>query len=313
MRRHPRLARPGGELRRRDARWAKRRRGGFVRGEHLDRRGQPAMGFFIDERADAVRTASRHVFFAGQAGSWPAVFAELIKDVRGIELAPIDFEIADDLAHSRVEVPRGRPGAAPRLSPGRPLKGSAGAGPQRPRAEVGPRQVATWATAQENEVEAFGFKWSWPAAQASTSRSTGQDRTSADLSSWTTSERPGLRVVGSRFVKPKRASGRRRSRRALIVRSDSQWRRCGDAPFHGIGALSAGAASRSSSTTLRQSIEVFQSGKGCRALRTTAAGRQPANPASRHVRPGGPRGTSSTRLTTCRTSVLRAGGRSRCG
>jgi hypothetical protein len=67
--------------------------------------GQPAMGFFIDERADAVRTASRHVFFAGQAGSWPAVFAELIKDVRGIELAPIDFEIADDLAHSRVEVP----------------------------------------------------------------------------------------------------------------------------------------------------------------------------------------------------------------
>jgi hypothetical protein len=22
--------------------------------------------------------------------------------------------------------------------------------------------VATWATAEEDEVEAFGFKWSWP-------------------------------------------------------------------------------------------------------------------------------------------------------
>jgi hypothetical protein len=31
-----------------------------------------------------------------------------------------------------------------------------------PGAEVGPGQVATWATAKEDEVEAFGFKWSWP-------------------------------------------------------------------------------------------------------------------------------------------------------
>ena len=31
-----------------------------------------------------------------------------------------------------------------------------------PGAEVGPGQVATWATATEDEVEAFGLKWSWP-------------------------------------------------------------------------------------------------------------------------------------------------------
>jgi hypothetical protein len=31
-----------------------------------------------------------------------------------------------------------------------------------PGAEVGPGQIATWATAEEDEVEAFGFKWSWP-------------------------------------------------------------------------------------------------------------------------------------------------------
>ena len=31
-----------------------------------------------------------------------------------------------------------------------------------PGAELGPGQVATWATATDDEVEAFGFKWSWP-------------------------------------------------------------------------------------------------------------------------------------------------------
>jgi hypothetical protein len=64
------------------------------------------MGFFIDERADERWREALRAIFAGQAGGWPAAFAELIEDVRGIELAPIDFEIADDLAHSRVEVPR---------------------------------------------------------------------------------------------------------------------------------------------------------------------------------------------------------------
>jgi hypothetical protein len=148
------------------------------------------MGFFIDERADERSREALQAIFAGQAGGWPAAFAELIEDVRGIELAPIDFEIADDLAHSRVKLP-GKPGAAPRLSPGRPLKGSAGAGPQRPRAEVGARRVATWATAQEDELQTFGFKRSWPAAQASTSRSTGRDRTSADLKAGGAQRSPG--------------------------------------------------------------------------------------------------------------------------
>ena len=40
--------------------------------------------------------------------------------------------------------------------------GGARPGPQRTWAEVGPGQIATWATAKEDEVEAFGFKWSWP-------------------------------------------------------------------------------------------------------------------------------------------------------
>jgi hypothetical protein len=30
-----------------------------------------------------------------------------------------------------------------------------------PGAKLSPGQVATWATAKEDEVEAFGFKWIW--------------------------------------------------------------------------------------------------------------------------------------------------------
>jgi hypothetical protein len=70
------------------------------------------MGFFIDERADERWREALQGFFAGQAGSWPDAFAELIEDVRGIQLAPIEFEIADDLAHSRVEVPGKARGSA---------------------------------------------------------------------------------------------------------------------------------------------------------------------------------------------------------
>src|SRR5919202_376879 len=60
-----------------------------------------AMGFFIDERADEGQREALQAIFGGQAGGWPAGFAELIDEVRGIEFAPIDFEIADDLAHWR--------------------------------------------------------------------------------------------------------------------------------------------------------------------------------------------------------------------
>ncbi len=105
-----------------------------------------AMGMFIDERADDGQRGALQTIFGGQAGGWPAGFAELIGDMRGIEFAPIDFEIADDLAHWRVEVP-GKARGSVHNAPG---------------AEVGPGQIATWATAKEDEVEAFGFKWSWP-------------------------------------------------------------------------------------------------------------------------------------------------------
>jgi hypothetical protein len=72
------------------------------------------------------------VIFSGQAGGWPGGFAELIEEVRGFEIAPIDFEIADDLAEWRVEVPGKARGSAEALTGPTAPGGSARAGPQRP-------------------------------------------------------------------------------------------------------------------------------------------------------------------------------------
>ena len=122
---------------------------------------KPAMGFFVDERADQPQRDALQTIFAGDAGGWPAGFAELIDEVRGIEYAPIEFEIADDLGHWRVEVPGKARGSAEALSgPTSPERGRVQVH-NAPGAEVGPGQVATYAIAKEDAVDAFGFKWDW--------------------------------------------------------------------------------------------------------------------------------------------------------
>jgi hypothetical protein len=125
--------------------------------------GKPAMGFFIDERADGGQREAIQTIFGGNAGGWPAGFAAMVGEIRGIEYAPIEFEIDDDLASWRVEVPGKAKGSAVALSgPTSPGEGARVQLHNAPGAEVGPGQVATWATAEEDEVEAFGMKWSWP-------------------------------------------------------------------------------------------------------------------------------------------------------
>ena len=86
------------------------------------------MGFFIDERADEGQRDALQAIFSGDAGGWPAGFAELIDEVRGIEYAPIEFEIADDLAAggSRSPARRGeRRGADGSDQPGGDARGGA--------------------------------------------------------------------------------------------------------------------------------------------------------------------------------------------
>lgn len=120
------------------------------------------MGFFIDERADESQREALQTIFGGDAGGWPAGFAQLIEDVAGIEFAPIDFQIDDDLASWSVEVPGKARGRAEALSGPTSPEGARVQVHNAPGAEVGPGQVATWGTASEDEVDAFGFKWSWP-------------------------------------------------------------------------------------------------------------------------------------------------------
>ena len=90
------------------------------------------MGFFIDERADDSQREALETIFGGDAGGWPAGFAELIEDVLGIEYAPIEFEIADDLAAGGSRSP-GRRGGGPRRWSARPAPRPR-CGPQRARA-----------------------------------------------------------------------------------------------------------------------------------------------------------------------------------
>jgi hypothetical protein len=121
-----------------------------------------AMGFFLDERADERQRDALQAIFGGRAGGWPGGFAELIGETRGVEFAPIDFEIADDLADWRVEVPGKARGSAEALTGPTTPEGARVQLINAPGAAVGPGQFATWATATEDEVDTFGFKWSWP-------------------------------------------------------------------------------------------------------------------------------------------------------
>ena len=119
-------------------------------------------GFFVDERADESQREALQVIFGGQAGGWPAGLAALFDEVRGIEFAPTVIEIAEDLASWHMEVPGKARGSAQALTGPTTPEGARVQVHGSPGAEVGPGQIATWATASEDEVEAFGFKWSWP-------------------------------------------------------------------------------------------------------------------------------------------------------
>ena len=119
------------------------------------------MGIYIDERADDPQRQALQMIFGGQAGGWPGEFAAVIGEVRGIEYAPITFEIADDLAYWAAEVEgkawaRAEALEGPTTPPGQRVQVH-----NPPGAEVGPGQVATWGVATTDRVDGFGWKWEW--------------------------------------------------------------------------------------------------------------------------------------------------------
>ena len=120
-----------------------------------------SIGIFMDEAAsDAQREALQKVF-SGRAGGWMGIFAELVGEVRGIEFVPIMFEVAKDLAQWRAEIPGKVKAFAEALSGPTTPPGARVQLHNAPGSEVGPGQVMTWGKTMDNEVDAFGFRWSW--------------------------------------------------------------------------------------------------------------------------------------------------------
>jgi hypothetical protein len=119
------------------------------------------LGMFIDERASEEQRDALRLIWGGEAGGFPAEFAKLIGEVRGIEYVPITLEVADDLAHWRAEIPgkvsaRAEALSGPMTPPGKRVQTL-----NAPGSETGPGTVATWGTAVADKVNSFGFEWDW--------------------------------------------------------------------------------------------------------------------------------------------------------
>src|SRR5262245_51237489 len=63
------------------------------------------MAIFIDERSNEGQRDALQMIFGGRVGGWPGIFADFIGEVRGMEFAHIDFQVDDDLASWRAEIP----------------------------------------------------------------------------------------------------------------------------------------------------------------------------------------------------------------
>jgi hypothetical protein len=120
-------------------------------------------GFFIDERVDEQQRAAMLTIFSGQGGGWPAQFGMFTgqPEVLGIEIAPIAFEVADDLSFWRAEIPGKVVARAEALGGPTTPAGQRVQTLNPPGSEVGPGGAATWGKATADRVEAFGLKFEW--------------------------------------------------------------------------------------------------------------------------------------------------------
>ena len=130
-------------------------KGNVWEGAHSD----PRMGVLLDERADEGQREALQMIFGGQAGGWPGRFSEIFgAEMVGLDFAPIEVEVADDLGTWRAEVP-GRIRAAANALSGPTSEGKPPRMENLPGAETGPGQVGTQGKATADQVDAFDFKW----------------------------------------------------------------------------------------------------------------------------------------------------------
>ena len=130
-------------------------------GNIWDGQTKAAMGLFVDDRASSAQREALEAIWGGRAGGFPAIFAGLIGEMRGIEPAPIAFEVADDLAYWRAEIPGKVRASAEALTGPMTPPGKRVQTLNAPGSETGPGTVATWGQATANRVDAYGFAWEW--------------------------------------------------------------------------------------------------------------------------------------------------------
>ena len=119
-------------------------------------------GFFIDEKANEQQRKALQMIFGGKAGGFMAEFAKLVGEIRGVEFAPIKFELADDLSYWTAEIPgkvlaKVEALAGPMTPPGKRVQTI-----NPPGSEVGPGAdgaVATWGISTADKADTMGFKW----------------------------------------------------------------------------------------------------------------------------------------------------------
>ena len=119
------------------------------------------MGLFVDARADDRQRDALGMIFSGQAGGFPAWLNGVTGPAQmiGMEIAPIDFELAPDLSRWRAEIAGKVSAAAEALGGPTTPKGKLVQTLNPPGSETG-GAVATWGATTANRVDAMGLKWS---------------------------------------------------------------------------------------------------------------------------------------------------------
>jgi hypothetical protein len=116
---------------------------------------------YVDERANQQQREALQMIFTGKAGGFMAEFAKLIGDVRGMNFAPIKFEVADDLSYWNAEIPGKVIAKAEALGGPMTPAGKRVQTLNPPGSEVGPGTVATWGMATTDEVNAPEIRFEW--------------------------------------------------------------------------------------------------------------------------------------------------------
>lgn len=119
------------------------------------------LALFFDERADEDQRKVLDMIFTGKAGGLMGKFSKLFGKIRGLEYAPIQFEVAGDLGYWSAEIPgkviaRGEALTGPMTPPDKRVQTL-----NPPGSEVGPGTVATWGTAVTDEVNVPEFRYQW--------------------------------------------------------------------------------------------------------------------------------------------------------